>query len=133
MFKDLIGTPFILGKTDCWWLVREVFNRYEIIIPDYNLACEAVKKVSSDNEAVANVVNSSIQSYENEWELLEKPKEPCLIALSLGVPRGFFNHTGVYIGKGEFIHTRRRIGCCVEKIEHPLYKNCDKRYYEYIG
>lgn len=50
--NDLLGLPFADGgrgpdSYDCWGIVREVYRRYGVTLPDYPIsAMDAVKSVS---------------------------------------------------------------------------------------
>jgi len=123
MFNDLIGVPFKYDGMDCENLVKEVFKRYGAPVSDdcmarHSLTCYNLKQIAGKIE----------EGLEN-WNEIEKPEEPCLIAMSLGVP-GFFNHVGVYIGDGKFIHTTRMRGAVtIERIDNPLFRN--RRFYRF--
>lgn len=121
MFDDLVGTPFKFQDTDCWWLAREVFKRYGIDLPDYNIARQACSSFrTAAHEIEKNLVT---------WTRIEQPETPCLVALSLGVP-GMINHVGVYVGDGKFIHNSRLRGSvCIERLGNPLYAN--RKFYRY--
>lgn len=124
ILDDLIGIPFEHGKMDCWALSIEVFNRYGINIPYYNIARQTVSDVY-DAKCVSNVMEEKALN----WIEIEKPIVPCIVALSLGVP-GFINHVGVYIGDSKFIHTTRMRGAVtIERIDNPLFRN--KKFYRY--
>jgi len=123
MFKNLIGIPFEYGKMDCWNLAIEVFKRYKIDIPKYNVARAAI------DECNLKKVSELMEIKTNEWIECKEPSTPCIIAISLGVP-GFINHVGVYIGNGRFIHTTNRIGSVtIERLSNPIYAN--RKYYTF--
>lgn len=131
-FEHLIGIPFIDGKSDCWWIVREGHKVFGVEIPDYNLACAAVEAVSYDPKGIGSVVSEMMQTQLVDWEELDKPKEPCVIAMSLGMP-GFFHHLALYIGNGRMLHTRRETYSCIERLDHLLYAQREKVFYKYVG
>jgi len=121
MFKDLIGIPFEYNKMDCWNLVLEVFKRYSIDIPKYNVARAAIDACNTEK------VSELMQEKTAEWTECKKPKVPCIIAFSLA---GFTSHVGVYIGNERFIHTTERIGSVtIEKLDNPIYAN--RKYYTF--
>jgi cell wall-associated NlpC family hydrolase len=128
MFRDLIGIPFVDGKTDCWWLVREGFKRFGIVVPDYNIAMEAVEKLSFDPSEVGRI----IWEQRRKWKRLEEPKIPCLLLMSLGCA-GALHHLALYIGKDKMLHTIRKQGSCIERLNRPLYATREKSYWEYVG
>lgn len=124
-FRDLIGIPFEYEKMDCEILVKEVFNRYGVRVSDDCMARQAITCYNFKNNAQA------IEECLKDWIEIDKPKEPCLIAMSLGVP-GFMHHIGVYIGEGRFIHTSSMRGAVtIERVDNPLYRN--KKFYTYNG
>ena len=123
MFNDLIGIPFEYGKMDCEILSREVFKRLGIEVSDDSLARQAIDRYNSE------VNSKAMEEGLKRWEEIEEPENPCLVALSLGVP-GFINHIGVYIGDGKFIHTTRMRGAVtIERIDNPLFRN--RKFYRF--
>jgi cell wall-associated NlpC family hydrolase len=113
--SDLIGVPFEFGKTDCWWLAREVFKRYRIEIPKY-LVSQATFSLDNDLSRMREIIIEK----QNEWTEHKKPPVPCAIAMQFGLP--FYHHVGVYIGKNKFIHTSSvRGGVTIENLDNPLY------------
>lgn len=125
---DLIGIPFIGGGRnidvglDCYGLAKEVFRRYGYELPEY---MDAV-----------NEWNNSVKTeefYEQQksryWREINSPTVPCLVAISFNVPNGTVNHCGVYIGDGKFIHTRERVGACIESVESPAWRKKIEGYY----
>lgn len=133
-YSDLIGVPFanrgrdIRTGLDCYGLVQEVFRRYGHNIPEYVADFD-------DREKVDALIRqkSAIQS---NWRRIEKGEElpvPCLMAIRFGVPKGFINHTGCYIGDGQFIHIRANIGVCVDRINSPAWRHLIEGFYAFVG
>jgi len=122
MFKDLIGIPFEYGKMDCWILAIEVFKRFGIDIPEYNVARAAVK------ECNMKAVSNEMEAKTAEWIKCKEPSVPCIVAMSLGIP-GFINHIGVYIGNNKFIHVTHKKTVVIERLNNPLYAN--RKYYTF--
>jgi len=125
-YSDLIGVPFVDGGRDvltgldCWGLTVVVFKRFGISIPDYSVSCE-------DFASIDDIF--SIEKYRaRRWLSLTEPKEPCIVALRFNSPI-FVNHTGVYIGAGKFIHTAKKTGVRVERINHPYWQHRIEGYY----
>lgn len=129
-YNDLIGIPFVnRGRDakhglDCYGLVKEVYKRNGVEIPEYDADF-------NDMERVNELIEGNTQGY--PWKELDEPKVPCLIAIRFGSPVGVVNHTAVYIGGGKFIHTRERIGVCVDKISNPAWHRVIVGFYEYVG
>jgi len=131
-FKHLVGIPFVNGKSDCWWIVRMGYKVFGVEIPNYNLACNAVEAISYSPKGIGDVVSEMAMSRIAEWEKLEKPEEPCVIAMSLGIP-GVLHHLALYIGKNRILHIRRETMSCIERLDHPLYFQREMVFYKYVG
>lgn len=126
-FKDLIGIPHVSGETDCLWLVREVFKRYGVNLPEYNIAREAVQYNHYKKECVGEEVEKNLW----DWELLEEPEVPCLVTMSIDIP-GVYHHIGVCIGLNRFIHTTKLRGhVCIERLDNPLYAK--RNFYRFVA
>lgn len=123
-YADLINKPFIDGGRgpdgyDCWGLVREVYRRHGIFLPDYSIsatACERISKQMIDSRS--------------EWIKLAAPEVPCLVAFKADL--SFVQHMGAYIGYGKFLHTRD-YGVCVERLRSPLWNPRIRGFYQYAG
>lgn len=111
MFDDLIGLPFVDGgrgpnQYDCWGLVREVYRRYGVNLPDYPIsAMDAVK-----------IGNQMMQDAGNWLEVKQPLPLPCLVVMQLDCG-SWANHVGVYIGNGQFIHAYGATGVVIEPIK----------------
>ncbi|MBU2703868.1 putative lipoprotein NlpC [Sporomusaceae bacterium BoRhaA] len=110
-FDDLISLPFADGGRgpfvyDCWGLVREVYRRYGVNLPDYPIsAMDAVK------------IGEQMTQDRPEWVEINGPiQTPCLVVIRLACG-SWANHVGVYIGDGQFIHAYRTTGVAVDKIK----------------
>jgi cell wall-associated NlpC family hydrolase len=129
---DLIGTPFVnRGRDihtgfDCYGLVKEVFRRYGYEIPEYDMQYNY-----DDMCRVNELISGNIKNY--PWKEIREPKAPCLIAMRFGSPEGVVNHTAVYIGGGRFIHTRERIGVCIDRLSSPAWRRVIVGFYEFTG
>lgn len=132
-FTDLIGVPFIdKGRDinvgfDCYGLVKEVYRRYGYNIPEY----DDQYKSYDDMCKISELIKGNTKHY--PWKEIAEPKAPCLIAIRFGSPDGVVNHTAVYIGGGKFIHTRERVGVCIDRISNPAWRRVIVGFYEYIG
>ena len=123
MFSDLLFIPFEYGKMDCWNLVREVFKRYGIEVPEYNPARQAVAEVNYELGCIAENMEKELV----QWDKLEEPETPCMIMYS---SVGISHHVGVYIGEGKFIHTSKRLVYpVIERLDNPLY--VARKYYRF--
>ena len=123
-YEDLLGTPFVnRGRDpkkalDCYGLAKEVFRRYNIDLPEYWISCDDASRINQ-------TVNKEKES--GRWIRLEKPQEPSLIVLRFN--KHEWNHVGVYIGNGRFIHTAKRTGVRVERLDHPYWRHKIEGYY----
>lgn len=132
-FTDLIGVPFVnKGRDinvgfDCYGLVKEVYRRYGYNIPEY----DDQYKSYDDMCKISELIKGNTKHY--PWKEITEPKAPCLIAIRFGSPDGVVNHTAVYIGGGKFIHTRERVGVCIDRISNPAWRRVIVGFYEYIG
>jgi cell wall-associated NlpC family hydrolase len=111
---DLIGKEFKDGgrgpeQFDCWGLVSEVFYRFGIEIPDYKISCEAKSEI-----------NGQINAERKKWERCTG--ELPVPALVVVMENGICNHTGVYIGNGQFIHAREHSGVAIESLDNIVWK-----------
>ena len=133
-YTDLIGVPFKsegrdASGYDCYGLAMEVYRRHGIKIEEY-WAC------AQDKETINRIYHGA--AVNGKWRKVdyqhgEEIPVPAMVALRFGVPAGVVNHTGVYIGDGKFIHTREKIGVCVDSIYSIAWKKQIVGIYEYIG
>ena len=133
-YTDLIGAPYIQdgrgdGGYDCYGLAKEVFRRFGKDIGEYWCCVDDKEKINAIYRgAVANGKWREID-YKNG----EQIPVPALIGLRFNAPAGVVNHTAVYIGDGKFIHTRNKIGVCVDYIHSIAWKRQIVGIYEFIG
>lgn len=135
-YTDLIGVQFKnQGRNcqeglDCYGLVKEVYRRFGYgDIGEY--WCDA-----EDKEYINKVLRKAVAGprwQEVDYKHGENIPVPALIALRFNSPPGVVNHTGVYLGNGMFIHTRERIGCCVDRIDSIMWKKQIEGIYKFVG
>lgn len=129
-YSDLIGIPFRnRGRDretglDCYGLVQEVYRKSGVDLPEYTADY-------NDMAGIDRLVKSNTQGY--PWKRITEPVAPCLVAIRFGSPPGVVNHTAVYVGAGKFIHTRDKIGVCVDRISNPAWSRVIVGYYQYVG
>jgi cell wall-associated NlpC family hydrolase len=122
VFTDLIGLPFVDGGRDptsgldCWGLSTEVFRRYGIELPDYKISCED-----------ASSINHEVKEQKQFWCRCEgEIPVPALVVIRFSV---YCDHTGVYIGNGRFIHTRKEVGVNIDRIDSPAWAKRIEGFY----
>lgn len=118
---DLLGKRFAdhgrgPDKFDCYGLAAEVFKRYGVNLPDYKISCKNASKI-----------DSTIEKERSNWKRLDKPENPSLVVMRFN--SNLYNHVGVYIGNGQFIHTARKTGVRIESVESIYWKNRIEGYY----
>ncbi len=123
-YSDLIGVPFanrgreVATGLDCYGLAMEVFKRQGIELPEFWISCE-------DASRIDNTIGAEKTS--GRWIELKQPKDPCLIALRFNEFK--LNHIGVYIGSGKMLHTARKTGVRIERLDHPYWRQRIEGYY----
>ena len=105
-YDDLIGIPFRDGGRDmtgldCWGLVRIIYDRIGIDLPDYHIAAA--------NEPA---VNAKMMDQEAQWQRLDHPEMGAVVLIANGAC-GRANHVGVYIGDGRMIHAYAYSGVAI--------------------
>ena len=120
-YTDLIGVPFVDGGRDpavgldCWGLSREIFRRCGIELPDYKISCEDASRIDKEFKE------------QKSWRRCEgEIPVPALVVIRFAV---YCDHTGVYIGQGRFIHTRKEIGVNIDRVDSPVWKKCIEGFY----
>lgn len=109
ILHDLVGKPFSEDGTgpdsyNCWHLVKEVFHRFGVDVPDYRIS--ALNFVQIEQTYKRDVAN---------WIRVNDPPVPALITMKLKRPH--VNHFAVFIGNGEFIHAYQGAGqVCIDSI-----------------
>ena len=121
--KNLIGMKFEDGgrgpdSYDCWGLVREIYKRYGIELPDYNISCY-------DNFNVTK----EMENNRPFWQKIsvDNAPVPCIVAFRVSSP--MVNHVGIYLGENKFIHTREKAGAVIEDITSPAWKHRIEGFY----
>ncbi len=120
-YTDLLGKPFVNGgrgpeEYDCYGLATEVFRRFGVDLPDYRVSCENASRI-----------NSTIDAERSRWIRCEKPQAPSLVVLRFN--SRYYNHVGVYIGNGRFIHTAKKTGVRIDKVYDIYWKNRIEGFY----
>ncbi|HBS59410.1 MAG: NlpC/P60 family protein [Bacillota bacterium] len=119
---DLIGLPFVDGGRDpatgldCWGLSTEVFRRYGIALPDYKISCEETSRIHDE----MNEQRAFWRRCKGEIPV------PALVVIRFAI---YCDHTGVYIGQGRFIHTRKEIGVNIDRVDNPTWAKRIEGFY----
>ena len=122
---DLIGAPFRDGGRgpdayDCWGLVREVYKRYGVELPDYQGCCY-----------------DFVRFYEGfleerpRWVRHEPPDIPIPAVAAIRFNAPVVNHVGVYVCEGKFLHTREKTGVVLEDIRSPAWRHRLEGFYSW--
>lgn len=127
MINDLIGKPFESqargpDSFDCWGLVKEVYSRYGLYLPDYSISAYACDQIQHEIDGAKT---------NQEWEQIKEPTVPCLVLLKGDIT--FTQHIGIYVGKGKFLHASSKHGVCIERLESPIWKRRFRGFWQYAG
>jgi cell wall-associated NlpC family hydrolase len=130
-FQDLIGVPFVDGGRDvstgldCWGLVAEIFRRSGIDLPDYQISAADCLRIAQEIET---------ERLTGRWNKHEYPLVPipAIVVMRYNKP-GIWNHTGVYLGGGRFLHTREKIGVTIERVDSPIWQRRIEGFYSPIN
>lgn len=116
--SDLIGIPFKDGGrdrngADCWGLFKMAQERFGNHVPDVSVSAFDSPGI---REAMANQMFL--------WEPVEdlEPGDAIAMSLDYDLP-DTVQHFAVYIGDGKMIHTVKKVGSMMVRIDHPLWKN----------
>jgi len=123
--NDLIGKPFVdCGRGphgyDCWGLVREIYRRHGVEIPDYSISAESCAEITG-------AVQDGMQS--GAWLELHQPETPCLVVIR--IHPNFSVHLGVYVGYGRFLHVKNAV--VIDKVSDPVWIRRIHGYWRYVG
>lgn len=94
------------GHYDCWGLTMEVFRRFGVELPDFNISCFDSPRI-----------NEQVDEQRSDWTRLEAPVAPCLVVMRYDPSRPkMTTHIGTYIGDGKFVHILYKVGVAVNSI-----------------
>jgi len=129
--RDLIGAKFVDGgrgpeEYDCWGLTREIFHRFGVELPDYNIGAFECARVG---EEIGKHVAAARNGGDKEWVELKEPEVPCLVVIR-NHPK-FVNHCGVYVGEGKFIHTLEKTNAIISEVNSPLWRRKIVGFFKY--
>lgn len=128
MVKDLVGRKFVnkgrdINKgVDCWGLVIEVFKRYGMDIPDFDVNAFSY-------EDIQDLVNKELKT--RGWIEVENPDERDIpLVVLMRMHPSLVTHAGVLIGRNRVMHTTKATGVVISKAH--LLKRIIAGYYKYV-
>jgi cell wall-associated NlpC family hydrolase len=128
--KGLIGTPFISNGRDpnvgldCWGVFKIVMGRFGITnIPDFDVNAD-------DSRGVGRIFFAE----RSNWIKIDKPEAGCAVALSIDpMMMGIAHHFGVCLDDKTFIHTMRKAGCIITRLDDRFFGKKIKGFYRWSG
>jgi hypothetical protein len=121
-----IGIPYKekgrdLDGTDCWGLVRLVYEReYNIILPSFS-----GEYIQQDIERIQDLVSQ----YKEGWEPIDQPVEGCVVVFRI---LGTESHIGVAVSGTHFLHAREGQDSAVESFDSPQWNKRIVGYFKYV-
>lgn len=107
LIANSIGIPF------------EVLNCWDLVVLAYELKGIRLKHYTN-----------YLDNISCEWEKTEFLEEDVVLAFDLE-GKGNITHVGLYVGDGNFIHSTKYVGVCIEQLGR--YMNRLKGIYKYKG
>lgn len=106
--KKYVGTPYKMGGTsfqgmDCSGLIKTIFKEIGKELPHNS---SELAKHGMLIPKIDQLVEGDLLFFHTNWE-----------------NKALINHTGIYIGKGYFIHATSSLGTIISRINSPIYKN----------
>jgi len=125
--SGLVGIPFADGGrnlakgVDCWGLFMAGMARFGVIVPDFQIPCDATGDIS---EAFGKEIG--------KWErvILPRPGDAVVMVIDPYKPKDV-QHFGVYIGHGKFLHTMRKTGSVISKVDDPMWRRRIRGFYRW--
>lgn len=118
-FSKYIGIPFVdggrdLSGLDCWGLVKIIHKElFDHDLPEFDVS-------AFDTQSVIYAMQDR-----TGWNEVDEESYEVGDVVAMGIhPKypNFVNHVGVYVGKRGVIHTIKKHGSFVSKIDDPYYK-----------
>ena len=113
---DFVGTPFKekgrdCNGVDCWGLVYLVYKKFKKI----NLPTYSDSYTLADKKEIQRLISGE----KSKWKKVENPQ---IFDVLLFRINGTVSHTGIFVGKGKFIHALEDVGVVVESIYSVLWR-----------
>ena len=127
-YSDLIGVPFVNGGRyietglDCWGLFMIVMDRLGQSVPDYKISC-------FDSSEIGNAARHALAT---QWQKTDGPGVGVGVVMDMNpeLP-GIDQHFGVCVNNKFFIHTLRKTGCILSRLNDNFWKLKIKGYYHW--
>lgn len=124
MINDLIGVKYKphgrnLDGIDCYGLIIEVYKRLGVTLQDIEYEETDIKS----NTNIDKVMRKTLPV-----EKINRPEKYCIVELTVA---GYPSHVGIYIGKGELLHSDRKQGVVIEQLQR--WENRIAGYYRVKG
>jgi len=133
---DLIGIPFknkgydASEGFDCQGLVVEVLNRFGAMV-EANHGVDSRSDKQITEEVDRQLFSQSDPS--TSWAPIEQPEPGCIVLMKT-TPGPWWNHVGIYLDEGRFIHTYKASGgVVINRLTEPLWKNRIQGFYKWTG
>jgi cell wall-associated NlpC family hydrolase len=103
---DYLAIPY--EQKNCYQLVRYFY------LKEFNL--ELVNMDSMKDDAY-RLIHKEIIKQSNNFVMVKEPKYGTLVLMNNADHHSIINHIGVYVGEGRVLHTSKKTGCVISKIE----------------
>jgi cell wall-associated NlpC family hydrolase len=123
-YVDLLGKEFFYGgrgpdRFDCYGLVREIYRRRGIELPD-------VQSVTDPAE-----IHRRMAEGKECFREIERPEPYCIVMMSVRPP--YVSHVGVVLPNlYQFLHTMQRVQVCVERLDSPEWSRRIRGYFRWM-
>lgn len=121
-----IGIPYKekgrdLDGTDCWGLVRLVYEReYNIVLPSFS-----GEYIQQDVERIQDLLSQ----YKEGWQHIDQPVEGCVVIFRV---LGTESHIGIAVSDTHFLHSREGQDSAIESFNSPQWNKRIVGYFKYV-
>lgn len=125
---ELTKVPFVdRGRDnsgiDCWgctMMAHKILTNKDL--PDFNVGAFEAQRIFT---------LISHQDEFGDWVQVDGPSSGTIVVIK-NHPK-LVNHTGVCLDGERFIHSIKKAGTVIERLDHPLWRNRVYGYYKYSG